>query len=340
MSTATTTSTSTDTGQTNSTRGRQREAQQPVTQQERSAAQRLRATMAAVRLAFTWLGVRKTLAPEQRTTAARAFHADRELLSASKLILDTKNPAYRAVAAARSEASSYWRTVTLPFPEAGIRLLPQSSLSTFASTMQTYREQLQEAARELAAQYDTIKSEAQRRLGTLFNASDYPATLDGLFDLEVSYPTVEPPNYLMALHPEVYQAEQARVRERFESAVELAEQAFATELQRLSAHLAERLTGLHDGQPKVFRDSAVENLREFFERFRRLNIRSSPELDMLVEEAQQVITGIEPQQLRDSVRLRQMVARDFEQIQASVGEMLVDRPRRNILRRGGVGGAV
>jgi hypothetical protein len=106
------------------------------------------------------------------------------------------------------------------------------------------------------------------------------------------------------------------------------------------AHLAERLTGLHDGQPKVFRDSAVENLREFFERFRRLNIRSSPELDALVEEAQQVITGIEPQQLRDSVRLRQMVARDFEQIQASVGEMLVDRPRRNILRRGNVGGAV
>ena len=296
--------------------------------------------MAAVRLAFTWLGVRKTLAPEQRTTAARAFHADSELLSASKFILDTKNPAYRAVAAVRSEASDYWRTITLPFPEAGIRLLPQNSLGMFATTMQTYRERLQQAATDLAAQYDTIKSEAERRLGTLFNASDYPSTLDGLFDLEVSYPTIEPPNYLMALHPDVYQAEQARVRERFENAVGLAEQAFAMELQRLSAHLAERLTGLHDGQPKVFRDSAVENLREFFERFRRLNIRSSPELDMLVEEAQQVITGIEPQQLRDSVRLRQMVARDFEQIQASVGEMLVDRPRRNILRRGNVGGAV
>jgi hypothetical protein len=31
--------------------------------------------MAAVKLPFTWLGVRKTLAPEHRTTAARAFHA-------------------------------------------------------------------------------------------------------------------------------------------------------------------------------------------------------------------------------------------------------------------------
>lgn len=338
MSTATTTSH--DTGQHTTNRPTTQPNNTPITQTTPNAANRLRTTMAAVRLAFTWLGVRKTLAPEQRTTAARAFHADRELLSASKLILDLKHPAYRAVAAVRSEASGYWRTVTLPFPEAGIRLLPQNSLGLFATTMQTYRERLQESARALAAQYDQMKSEAQRRLGTLFNASDYPQALDGLFDLEVTYPAIEPPQYLVSLHPEVYQQEQARVRERFESAVELAEQAFATELQRLTAHLAERLTGLHDGQPKVFRDSAVENLREFFERFRRLNIRSSPDLDMLVEEAQQVITGIEPQQLRDSVRLRQMVARDFEQIQASVGEMLVDRPRRNILRRGGVGGAV
>jgi hypothetical protein len=337
MSTATTTEPQTSPHTTS--RSTTQPTNNPTTQLERSAANRLRTTMAAVKLSFTWLGVRKTLAPEQRTTAARAFQADRELLSASKLILDTKNPAYRAVAAVRSDASLYWRTVTLPFPEAGIRLLPQSSLRSFSQSMQEYRNRLHAAAQELAAQYDAIKSEAQRRLGSLYNASDYPTTLDGLFDLEVSYPTIEPPNYLMALHPDVYQAEQARVRERFESAVELAEQAFATELQRLTAHLAERLTGLHDGQPKVFRDSAVENLREFFERFRRLNIRSSPELDALVEQAQQTINGIEPQTLRDSNRLRQMVANDFSQIEAAVGDLLVDRPRRNILRRGGVGGA-
>jgi hypothetical protein len=332
-------STATTTEPTTSPHTTSRATTQPNTQTSPNAANRLRTTMAAVRLAFTWLGVRKTLAPEQRTTAARAFHADRELLSASKLILDTKNPAYRSVVAVRSEASGYWRTVTLPFPEAGVRLLPQNSLGMFASTMQTYRERLQRASQDLAAQYDTIKSEAQRRLGSLFNQADYPSTLDGLFDMEWSVVPIEPPQYLVALNPEVFQQEQARVRERFESAVELAEQAFAAELQRLTAHLAERLTGLHDGQPKVFRDSAIENLREFFERFRRLNIRSSPELDALVEQAQQTITGIEPQTLRDSNRLRQMVARDFEQIQASVGELLIDRPRRNILRRGSVGGA-
>jgi hypothetical protein len=160
MSAGTTTHNS-NTGQHTTPRGRHHETQQPAAQTERSAANRLRTTVAAVRLAFTWLVVRKTLAPEQRTTAARAFHADRELLSASKLILDTKNPAYRAVAAVRSEASGYWRTVTLLFPEAGVRLLPQNSLGLFATTMQTYRDRLQEAARELSSQYDQMKSEAQ-----------------------------------------------------------------------------------------------------------------------------------------------------------------------------------
>ena len=44
----------------------------------------------------------------------------------------------------------------------------------------------------LAAQYDTIKSEARGHPGSLYNASDYPSTLDGLFDLDVAYPTIEP----------------------------------------------------------------------------------------------------------------------------------------------------
>jgi hypothetical protein len=42
------------------------------------------------KLSLTWLGVRKTLTPEQRTTAARAFHADRELLSARRHQLDRR----------------------------------------------------------------------------------------------------------------------------------------------------------------------------------------------------------------------------------------------------------
>ncbi len=65
-------------------------------------------------------------------------------------------------------------------------------------------------------------------------------------------------------------------------------------------------TELLRGPPKAesFRDSAVENLVEFFERFRHLNIRSIEQLDALVEQAQRIVRGVESQQLRDTVRSR------------------------------------
>ena len=69
MSTATTTSH--ETGQHMTSRSTTQPTNTPTNQLERSAANRLRTTMAAVKLSFTWLGVRKTLAPEERTTAAR-----------------------------------------------------------------------------------------------------------------------------------------------------------------------------------------------------------------------------------------------------------------------------
>src|SRR5579863_10207762 len=46
-----------------------------------SAAKRLRTTMAAVRVSLSWLGVRKTLTPEQRSQAAESFGAEGEFLS-------------------------------------------------------------------------------------------------------------------------------------------------------------------------------------------------------------------------------------------------------------------
>ena len=155
MSTATTTSH--NTGQHTTSRTTAQPTNTATHQQERSAANRLRATTAAVKLCFTWLGVRKTLAPEHRTTAARAFHADRELLTASKLILDTKNPACRAVAAVRSEASSYWRTVTLPFPEAGIRLLSHGPA-------QWRRERPRPTASRRGGALDTVRRKRSQRV--------------------------------------------------------------------------------------------------------------------------------------------------------------------------------
>ena len=120
---------------------------------------------------------------------------------------------------------------------------------------------------------------------------------------------------------------------RFDEAVQLAEQAFVSELTGLVAHLTERLTGQIDNKPKVFRNSSVENLIEFFRRFRQLNVRSNQELDELVSQAEQIVQGVEPQSLRDNQVLRQTVASELAEVQNALDSLMVDRPRRNILRR-------
>ena len=296
-------------------------------------AQRLRTTMAGVRLSVTSLGVRKTLTPQQRAQAADTFGAEGAYMSAAKKLIDTTHPAFKRVTGVKNQAVQFWKGLSLPYPEPGLRLIRQDDIQGFDVQMTTLKSELDEAVAGLNEHYDELVSAARNRLGSLFNTGDYPESLIGMFDIQWDYPSVEPPDYLRQLNPQLYEQEAQRVAARFDEAVQLAEQAFLEELSALVSHLTERLAGNDDGKPKTFRDTSVTNLTDFFERFRRLNVRSNEELDELVQRAQQVVRGVEPQALRDSQTLRQQVNTQLSSVQSSLDGLLVDRPRRNILRR-------
>jgi hypothetical protein len=289
--------------------------------------------MAAVRLAFTWFGVRKTLTPQQKSQAAEAFGAEDTYLSATKKLLDTSHSAFQAVTSVRSRAISYWKGISLPYPEPGIRLIRQDDVSSFSVQLTTLQAELAQAVEQLSEHYQHLKAAARQRLGRLFSAADYPASLAGLFQVSFDFPSVEPPKYLRQLSPQLYEQEAQRASARFQQAVELAEQAFLEEFSKVISHLTERLSGQEDGKPKIFRDSAVDNLHEFFERFRHLNVRSSQQLDELVSQAQRITRGVKPPALREDSGLRQQIATRLAGVQSVLDGLLVNRPRRNILRR-------
>ena len=293
---------------------------------------RLRSTMCATRISFEWFGTRKSLTRDQKTQAAESFGAEGTFLSAGKKLLDTGHPRFRAVNAVRQRVRSYWTSISLPFPEPGIRLLRQDALNSFQEQMHQFTEELNEAVSNLDEQYLSLKSAAQERLGSLFNDDDYPMSMIGLFEVSWDFPSVEPPDYLRQLNPELYEQECQRVQSRFEEAVRLAEDAFLGELSQLVSHLTDRLSGQADGRPKVFRDSAIGNLHEFFERFRSLNVRSNEQLDVLVAQCQGIVQGIQPQELRKRGELRQQVASELSGVQAALDGLLIDRPRRQIIR--------
>ncbi|QDT16640.1 hypothetical protein [Alienimonas californiensis] len=85
----------------------------------------------------------------------------------------------------------------------------------------------------------------------------------------------------------------------------------------------------------MFRDSAVENLTEFFQRFRRLNVGGNEELDAVVAEAKGLMRGVDPADLRASTGvgwLQDRVCEGLTGVAEALDPLLTDAPRRRVLR--------
>lgn len=290
----------------------------------------LRDQTAAVRLHTAALGTRRKLSRNQTSAVAATFGASTDAVSAFKRLLDTKHPTYRAVTSIQSRATGLWRGMTVPFPEPGIRLIQKSRISDFESLAGELQIDLAPALDALQHAYAELRDGARRDLGDLFNLDDYPERIDDAFRVWWDFPSVEPPDYLRALNPALWQRQHDLIAGQFSTAVAMMEQAFAAELAAMVEHLAERLAGDVDGKPKVFRDSAIENLRDFFGRFADLSIGSSAELDRLVQQARDLVDGLNPRTLRRSADLREHVAAGMAGIRADLDGIMIDKPGRAI----------
>ena len=292
----------------------------------------VRSDFAACRVKFRWFGTTKTLSTAQKSQAAESFGAQGKAISAAKRLIDTKNDRYRVLTSVKSTIVRYWKDSSLASPEPGIRLIRQERIDDFDLKLARYQQELQTAVSSLDEHFNELKEAARVRLGSLFNLSDYPASLADEFAVEWDFPNVEAPDYLRRLNPEVYRQQAELVSKRFAETVAMAEQAFIDELDQLVAHLAERLSGDDDGKPKIFRDSSLTNLTAFFQRFHDLNVSSNQQLDDLVERCQQLVSGVAPQSLRDNDSLRKSLSSNLSSVQSSLDQLMVERPRRNIIR--------
>src|ERR1700681_4040510 len=107
-----------------------------------SPALRLLRTAAAVRLHFTWWGVHRTLTSQQKEEVGDTYGADARFLTAGKKIIDVRHEAFRRLTSIRPRVVNYWRGLTLPYVENGVRLIKQAEIEGFVHTMEGFREEL------------------------------------------------------------------------------------------------------------------------------------------------------------------------------------------------------
>ena len=235
---------------------------------------RIRNNFVACRVKFKWFGTSKALTADQKSRAAESFGAEGAAISAVKRLIDTKHASYRSLTSIKSQINRYWRDSSLPYPESGIRLIRSDAVDEFNSSLIAFNGQLDSAVAELNNHFWDLKETARIRLGSLFNYEDYPSSLSTEFEVSWDFPSVDAPDYLRRLSPEIYRRECERVQSQFTKSVELATQMFQDQLAELVEHLVERLSNDESGQQKTFRDSTIQNLISFFDRFKQLNIGS------------------------------------------------------------------
>ena len=296
------------------------------------AAEFVRDNCTAIRLKFTWFGKTRSLTDEQLSEAAETFGAESEALSASKKILG-RHKTITALDRVKRDITDYFKSVSLPYPENGVRLIRRDLLDEFEQKVQSFQRKLYDATSALTKALPEIKVERRVALGNLFDEANYPATFFGMFGVTWNVENVSPPDYLMELKPELYERELSRCRGLLEQAVAKAEEAFITEFSELVESLEDKLNGEADGKPKVVKDLYIENLRDFIDKFGKLNVRSNGQLTKLVTEADALLDGVSGKMMRKRPELRGVIGGRLKGVKDQLDSMLVDQPRRNVFRK-------
>jgi hypothetical protein len=292
----------------------------------------LKASTTATRVSFKWLGLTCKMEDTQKEEMAATVEAEADSISVSKRLYNNKLACIKKAQKVKGKIKEYWERVTLPYVDPGVRLLKRASLTEFNEQMTKLQEELSEAAQEVQAAREEILNDARKRLQKAFNEANYPQDLSTLFGVEWSFPSIEPPNYLAQMAPHVYEQEKQRAAAKLEEAIALAEQAFLQEFKGIVSHLHECLAPTADGKRKIFRDSAVNNFQEFFQRFKALSVGSSQELEGLVSQATELMQGVKADELRKGNLLRNEVSQGLADIKQKLAPLVVDKPRRNIIK--------
>lgn len=198
----------------------------------------------------------------------------------------------------------YVESVSLPWLDRGMRVLPASRIMEIRETFSRRTESYKEAVREFCEAYPALVEDQRGVLNGSFRESDFPPTseIERHFHLSLGvYPFPKGEDF--RLDPEL----ENRLREEFES--EKAD-CLKDATKALALRVVERLTKISSAlhQPdKVFRDSLVENLRELVKALPEYNLTGDPRLTAFEAELAS-IAAHEPDALREDKARRAEVA--------------------------------
>lgn len=278
------------------------------------------------------LSTRRAMNTTQIEKVAETFEADKKSVSAGRVVINRKLDIIAPVYSLLLEARHFINARTIDYPIDGIRLCRKDQVNALTDGIQHRRETLGELLSNLDANWATVKADAKQRLNELYSDHDYPDRPSDCYGLYISFPAIRPDDSLLKLNPKLYKEEEARIRAKFQEAVEVAEAAAAADLQKLLSHLIERLQPSPDGKKKVFKASAIENIQEAISLFRVKTIGSNQQLEDVITQIDNLTKNTDAEALRkSSAESRQSFIEGLAKINETVDSLVQAMPTRRVV---------
>lgn len=250
--------------------------------------------------------------------------ADPRFVTASKFLID--KDFLSPIEAIRNEARTWIYHKTLPFPIKGVLFIPKDMIETVDNKLKQLKEQFNVRVNDFTRNYSSYIEQAKGNLGEFFNEADYPRNVSNKFDFDWSFFVMEAPGRSGLLSPDLYAREQEKFRQTMNEFQSSAMQTLRETFSEMVNRVVDRLR-----DNKRFKESTVENLREFVNDFEKLNITNDTELGALVGKCKAALHGqFTAQNLRDDESLRTSIAGKMAEVQEAMLNGLTEKPIRKL----------
>lgn len=255
---------------------------------------------------------------------------DRSMINVSKTILESKT--LEAIKSLMTETRRHITSLATPSSmfRSGVYMLALPLLREADSYLVEQQEKLRDLVAKFKAEYVADKMSAKLKLGPMFDEGDYPPVdeVEAAIKITWAYVSVEIPKTVDAISADIFQREQVKAAARWETAFSEASAVLRGGFSQLIDHMVERLAPGEDGKPRIFRDSLVTNIREWLRTFPSRNLADDAELGRLASEAEQLLAGVTPENLRDIDGLRDKVRDGMATIKARLDVAVINQASR------------
>lgn len=296
-------------------------------------ANELQDNVLCIELHISHVGRSKGLRQSHKDEVADHFKAKRGSVGGNRKLFPPNEPHSRKIKSLCNQAAEIWKRYTMAY-ETGRRLIRRDFLQNFIADIEALRVELQEACKEADASYDTIMQACSDWLGEeLFDEHDYPKCFSNSIDVSWGITNFKPSEELLQLAPETYEREKQRVARQFEAALEKFEQECRDNMAGLLESMIVKLSqgeAEEGGKKVIFRESAANNMRAFFARFKDMSVGSDDEMAKLVEQCEAVLGDTTMADVKEDVIKRRDLKDQFTEVKAQLDEMIVKAPARAI----------